>query len=43
MPWLSFAGMREEDLGAIYDYLRTVEPVRNEVIRFAREEDPAAE
>ena len=30
--------MREEDLGAIYDYLRTVEPVRNEVIRFAREE-----
>ena len=27
MPWTRFAGMTEEDLGAIYDYLRTVEPV----------------
>ncbi len=32
MPWRSFAGMTEEDLGAIYDYLRTVEPVPNEVV-----------
>lgn len=34
MPWISYSGMSEEDLGAIYDYLRTVEPVRNEVVRF---------
>jgi mono/diheme cytochrome c family protein len=24
MPWLMYAGMTEQDLGAIYDYLRTV-------------------
>jgi len=27
MPWSRYAGMTEEDLGAIYEYLRTVEPV----------------
>jgi len=43
MPWLSYSEMSEEDLGAMYDYLRTVEPVENEVIRFAREEDASAE
>jgi mono/diheme cytochrome c family protein len=31
MPWSLFAGMTEEDLGAIYDYLRTVKPVKNKV------------
>jgi len=31
MPWTLFAGMRDEDLSAIYDYLRTVKPVRNAV------------
>ncbi|MCI0574531.1 MAG: cytochrome c [Myxococcaceae bacterium] len=34
MPWLSFAGMTEEDLGAIYDYLRTVPPLENVVNPF---------
>ncbi|MEQ8278992.1 MAG: cytochrome C [Deltaproteobacteria bacterium] len=34
MPWTSYAGMSEEDLGAIYDYLRTVPPVKNAVTRF---------
>ncbi|HET6362271.1 MAG TPA: cytochrome C [Gemmatimonadota bacterium] len=37
MPWIAYAGMTDEDLGAIYDYLRTVPPVRHEVIKFARE------
>ena len=37
MPWIAFAGMTDEDLGAVYDYLRTVPPVRNEVTRFTRE------
>ena len=32
MPWVSYAGMTEEDLGAIYDYLRTVKPTRNAVV-----------
>lgn len=31
MPWWAYAGMTAEDLGAIYDYLRTVAPVRNQV------------
>jgi hypothetical protein len=34
MPWTMYAGMTDEDLGAIYDYLMTVEARRNEVIRF---------
>ncbi|GAB4022739.1 c-type cytochrome [Spirosoma koreense] len=34
MPWLMYAGMSEPDLGAIYDYLRTLKPVPNKVERF---------
>jgi len=35
MPWLMYSGMTDEDLGAIYEYLRTVKPVNNSVNRFA--------
>lgn len=31
MPWLSFAKMPNEDLSAIYTYLRTIKPVNNSV------------
>lgn len=31
MPWTMYAGMTEEDLGAIYDYLRTVPALKNRV------------
>ena len=34
MPWTMYGGMTEEDLSAIYDYLRTVKPIRNRVERF---------
>jgi len=34
MPWTMYAGMTENDLSAIYDYLRTAKPVRNQVERF---------
>jgi len=34
MPWTMYAGMTEEDLGAIYEYLRTVKPVNNVVEKF---------
>jgi mono/diheme cytochrome c family protein len=34
MPWTLFAGMTEEDLGAIYSYLLTVKPVENQVEKF---------
>ncbi|MBI4509348.1 MAG: c-type cytochrome [Deltaproteobacteria bacterium] len=27
MPWLAFSGMTEEDLGRVYDYLRSVPPL----------------
>lgn len=34
MPWNMYGGMTADDLGAIYDYLRTVPPVRNQVAEF---------
>lgn len=34
MPWLQYAGMTEQDLGAIYEYLQTVPPVKNSVERW---------
>jgi mono/diheme cytochrome c family protein len=32
MAWMSYGGMTEEDVGAIYDYLKTLPPVDNAVI-----------
>jgi len=34
MPWIDFSGMTEEDLGAIYDYLRTLPPIKHKVERW---------
>jgi len=34
MPMASFAGITEGDLGAMYSYLKTLSPVRNQVVRF---------
>jgi len=34
MPWDNYAGMDTADLGAIYTYLRTVTPVKNQVNHF---------
>lgn len=34
MPWTMYAGMKEEDLGAIYDYLKTLKPVKHSVEKF---------
>lgn len=34
MPWLSYAGMSEEDLGAIYEYLIRQKPIEHAVNRF---------
>ncbi len=31
MPWIMYAGMTEEDLGAIYAYLRSLPPINNKV------------
>lgn len=34
MPWAAYAGMTDDDLTAIYAYLRTVKPVANRVEKF---------
>ena len=34
MPWTEYAGMTEEDLGGIYDYLRALPPQKNLVEKF---------
>lgn len=34
MPWMMYSTMTEADLGAIYLYLRTLDPLENEVDRF---------
>jgi mono/diheme cytochrome c family protein len=39
MPWTAYAGMTDEDLGAIYAYLQSLPPVHAEVVKF---EPPAA-
>lgn len=35
MPWLQYAGMTEEDLGAIFEYLQTIPPIKNSVERWS--------
>jgi mono/diheme cytochrome c family protein len=35
MPWTQFAKMTTDDLAAIYDYLRTIKPVKNDVTKFS--------
>ncbi len=34
MPWTMYATMAEEDLSAIHAYLKTVKPIKNQVVRF---------
>lgn len=34
MPWTMYGKMTDEDLGAIYTYLRTVTPIKNNVEKF---------
>lgn len=39
MPWTLYAGMTEEDLGAIYEYLHSLKPINNLVVRFTPSKD----
>ncbi|RYU97269.1 c-type cytochrome [Emticicia agri] len=34
MPWTMYAGMTEKDLGAIYEFLKTIKPIKNPIERF---------
>ncbi len=36
MPWSMYAGMTDQDLGAIFAYLRTIPPVKNKVNPFTK-------
>ncbi len=35
MPWTMYAGMTREDLGAMYEYLKTIKPVVNNVVKYS--------
>lgn len=34
MPWIMYSKMTVRDLGAIYDFLRTIKPIKNNVVKF---------
>lgn len=34
MPWMMYAGMKDEDIGAIYEYLQSLDPVDHMVVSF---------
>lgn len=36
MPWTMYGTMKKSDLKAIYAYLKTVKPIKNEVIKFSK-------
>jgi len=35
MPWMMYSNMTESDLSSIYQFLRTVKPIQNTVIKFS--------
>jgi hypothetical protein len=34
MPWTMFGGMEQSDLASVYQYLRTIKPIQNQVVKF---------
>lgn len=34
MPWISYAGITNKDLNAIYDYLKSIPPIHNKIEKF---------
>lgn len=34
MPWTMYGGMNKEDLSDMYDYIMTLKPIKNNVVRF---------
>lgn len=39
MPWLVYKNMKEDDLKAIYSYLMTLKPVKNEINKFEKKKE----
>ncbi len=42
MPWVPLSGLTEDDLGMLYDFLKTVPPIENKVNSFPDASDPAS-
>ncbi len=42
MPWNMYAGMKNEDLEAIYHYLQSIEPINHTITRFVPADDMSA-
>ena len=40
MPWGLYSNLTDEDLSAIYDYLRTLPPVVNKVEKYSVQTEP---
>lgn len=36
MPWYMYSGMKQTDLEAIYAYLRSIKPIKNQVVKFQK-------
>ena len=36
MPWGMYAGMKEKDIEALYAYLKSLKPIKNQVVRFEK-------
>jgi hypothetical protein len=36
MPWDYYSKLSEDELGAMYDYLQSIPPVKNQVIKFSK-------
>lgn len=39
MPWTMYSKMTTQDLAAIYEYLRTIKPIKNTVVKFSPKEN----
>jgi mono/diheme cytochrome c family protein len=39
MPWIQYAGMTREDLGAMYAYLQSIKPIENQVAIYSAAKD----
>lgn len=35
MPWVMYAGMKDQDLEAIYAYLKSLSPIQNRIVRYS--------
>jgi hypothetical protein len=39
MPWMMYRNMKEQDLKALFAYIKTFKPIKNQVVKFTPDED----